>query len=363
MIISAHRGSGNSRYRLGNTRYRSRFTRYMERVALLIVLVLVMGLESCFEDIDTVKLEPLDTFTAVNSIETVQTFYKIEENEIRMVVFNGPSDWDLGFETGEQGNHVIINYSAAARIIGTGISDFNAVDINTANDFLPVNDMTWRFDQPSGILDSTAIGNWSDSNMVYILFRGFVFDNSVAYYKIKIESVDDSKYLLSYSDLNTDVVNEVTIIKDDRSSFVYFSFTEDIVNLIDPGKNEWDLLFTPYYGYYQLMTGSEQPYFLRGVYTNYLNGVEVYKINDANLTYEEINSSHIGEYEGSSLQNAIGYDWKQIPQPPDYRYYVNENLKYIIHTPDGNYYKFRFVSFYNELDEKGYPIFEYKSLL
>ncbi len=332
-------------------------------ISFIMAFIIVVGLDSCFKEVDTTKLEPLETITATNSIEEYQTFYKIEENEIRMVDFNQPGDWDLGFETGEEGWHIIINYSSSARIISTGISDFEDVDINTANDLLPVDDVFWKFDHPCGNLDSTATGNWIDSAIVYILYRGVSFDNQEAYYKIKFESVDAEKYVITYGDLNTDEVYNKTVSKDDGASFVYFSITDGEPVLIDPGRNEWDLLFTPYYGYYKTLTGTETPYFLRGVYMNYFNGIEVIKINDANVKYEDIDYTYIEQYERSLMQDAIGYDWKLIPNPPDYRYNVNEDIKYIIHALDGNYYKFRFLSFYNEKDEKGYPVFEYKLLL
>lgn len=329
----------------------------------ILLFILVLALESCFKEIDTVKLEPLETITAVNSLDEYQTFYKIEENEIRLVVYNSPGKWDLGFETGDQGWHIILNYSAAARIISSGITDFEEVDINTANDLLPVNDMTWSFDYPNGDMDSTATISWKDTDEVYILYRGSAYENQEAYYKIQFESVDAEEYLMTYSDLNTDVVYNRTVKKDSRVSFVYYSFSDDEPVIFDPGKNEWDLLFTPYYGYYKTTDGSETPYQLRGVFMNYTNGTEVIKIKDPNVRYEDIDYSTIDEYEKSSMQDAIGYDWKIIPNPPDYRYNIDEDIKYIIHALDGNYYKFRFLSYYNENDEKAFPVFEYKLLL
>lgn len=340
-----------------------RTTKLSMRISFILGFILIAGLESCFKEVDTIKLEPLETITAINSIEEFQTYYKIEENEIRLVDFNQPGDWDLGFETGDQGWHVIINFSASARIISTGISDFNEVDINTANDLLPVDDINWKFDHPNGNLDSTATGNWIDSAIVYILYRGVSFENQEAYYKIKFESVDAEKYVMTYSDLNTEEVFNKTVNKDNGTSFVYFSFKDGDISLIDPGKNEWDLLFTPYHGYYKTLIGTYTPYALKGVYMNYRNGVEVIKIDDSNVRYEDIDYTYIEQYERSTMQDAIGYDWKQIPNPPDYRYYVNEDIKYIIRALDGNYYKFRFLSFYNEKDEKGYPVFEYKMLI
>jgi len=338
-------------------------TKLVLKISFVLGVFILIGLESCFKEVDTVKLDPLETITAINNVQFTQTYYKIEENEIRMVKFNNPGAWDLGFETGTEGWHIVLNYSASARIINTGISDFSEVDINTANDLLPINDEFWLFNHPNGDLDSTATGNWIDSATVYILFRGASFEPEESWFKIKFESVDANEYLISYSDLNTDIVYSKSIPKNDATSFVYYSFEENEIVALDPGKNEWDLLFTPYLGYYLMNTGEGVPYYLAGVYMNYLNGIEVKEINDADIAYEDIDATYIEQYESSTMQDAIGYDWKLIPSPPDYRYYVDENIKYIIRAVDGNYYKFRFVSFYNEMDDKGYPIFQYKQIL
>lgn len=328
---------------------------------LIIILIISFGLASCFKDIDTIELDPLETITATYSIEDYQSYYKIEENEIRLVKYNEPADWDLGFETGAEEWHIILNFSAAAKIINTEIPDINDVDINTANDLIKSDN--WKFDHPNGDMDQTAIGNWIDTAKVYILNRGTAFKNEEAYYKIKFESVDAEKYKIKYADLNIDELFTQTIRKNDEFKFVSFSLGENKIKLIDPGKNKWDLLFTPYYGYYKTLIGSYEPYFLRGVYINYLNGVDVIKIKAPDVKYEDIDLSYIDKYENSSEQDAIGYDWKMIPNPPDYRYYIDESIKYIIHALDGNYYKFRFISFYNEDDLKGYPVFEYKLLI
>ncbi len=332
---------------------------------IIVILAPVFLLGSCFTEIDTEKMDPLETITAANNIYTSQTFYKIEENQIRQISWNSRQDWDLGFETGVNGWHVIINYSTAARIVCTGITDYEAVDVNTVIGLFPVGDsLNWKFSHPNGDLDSTAVGNWIDSASVYILYRGAMYtDPPEAYFKIKFESVNANEYLITYNDVNTDVDHSVSISKDGSYNYVYYSFTDNDVVEIEPPRDNWDLLFTPFMGYYYINTGEGLPYFLNGVYSNYLNGVEVIEIDDANVEYDSIDASYINQYEFLTTQDVLGYDWKDIPQPPDYVYYIDENKKYIIHAVDGSYYKFRFISYYNEMGDKGFPIFQYKQIL
>ncbi len=45
--------------------------RYLDS-RFILIFILVLGLESCFKEIDTVKLEPLETITAVNSLDEYQ---------------------------------------------------------------------------------------------------------------------------------------------------------------------------------------------------------------------------------------------------------------------------------------------------
>ncbi|MCK5171090.1 MAG: HmuY family protein [Bacteroidales bacterium] len=329
---------------------------------LILILISAFGLSSCWQEIDTVKRDPLETITVVNNIQKTQAYYKIEDNEITLVDSINPKSWDLGFETGENGQHIIINYSAAAQIINTGIADINDVDINTVNNLF--NSENWKFDHNNGHLDSTALGNWIDTAMVYILYRGGVFDNEVAYYKIFFESVNSNEYVIKYADINfSDQIITKTITKNNSVNFVTFSLTLGETKLTDPGKQEWDLLFTPYYGWYETLTpGYFLPYYMSGVYINYLNGVEVIEIDDSGVDYDNIDITYIDMYNFSGIQDVIGQDWKLLPDPDNPFYFMDENKKYIIHAVNGNYYKLRFISFYNEKGEKAYPVFQYNKL-
>lgn len=320
------------------------------------------GLSSCWQDIDTVKRSPLNTIAATNDITKTQTYYMIEKNEIRQVACNSPKDWDLGFETSEDGWHIFINYSASAKIINTNTSDINSVDANTANDLL--NSECWKFDHQNGDLDSTAAGNWIDTNTVYILNRGDFVKNEEKYYKIFFESVNSNEYKIKYADINdSDNIISKTITKNNSVSFMQFSLTLGELKITDPGKKEWDLLFTPYLGWYETLTpGYFLPRTMAGVFINHLNGVEVIEINDADLNYDDIKITHIDIYNFCNEQDIIGQNWKLLPNQNNPYYFMNESKKYIIHALNDNYYKLRFVNYYNEDGEKGYPVFEYEEL-
>ena len=325
------------------------------------VLITAFSLSSCFKEIDTEKLPPLETFTAQFNIKEMQSYYKIEENEVRLVKFNNPKAWDLGFETGTNGRRIIINYSAQAQIIDTEKEDINEVDENLAVELL--NADNWKFDHQNGDPDSTAIDNWIESGNVFLLYRGAIFQNEVAYYKIFFESVNDNEYVFQYADIHENEIISKTIPKSNLTSFVTFSFTTGEIVELDPGKTEWDLLFTPYYGWYETLTpGYFLPYYMSGVYINYLNGVEVIKIDDYDTAFDSIDYSYVSQYEFSTKQDIIGQDWKLLPDPDNPFYYMDENKKYIVRAVNGNYYKLRFLNYYSNLGEQGYTTFEIKKL-
>ena len=52
--------------------------------------------------------------------------------------------------------------------------------------------------------------------------------------------------------------------------------------------------------------------------------------------------------------NEIGYDWKEYDQNAG-RYTIVPNRFYILKTKNGNYFKMRFVDFYDDQGRKGYP--------
>jgi hypothetical protein len=68
----------------------------------------------------------------------------------------------------------------------------------------------------------------------------------------------------------------------------------------------------------------------------------------------------INSYAFSNNQNIIGFDWKSYVFNEGY--IVNPDITYIIKDSKNNYFKLRFIDFYNSNGEKGYPTFEVRKL-
>ena len=141
-------------------------------------------------------------------------------------------------------------------------------------------------------------------------------------------------------------------------NFQYLSFTlNDTVN-IEPKKNTWDILFTQYTHVFNQDTDPPS-YLVTGVLTNYINQIEV--TVDTNNLFSDIEYNMLMNYDFSSYQDIIGYDWKYY-NLDNQSYIIDSEKNYIIKDQQGYYYKMHFVDFYNDLGEKGYPMFEFQQL-
>ena len=276
-----------------------------------------------------------------------QVFYSLNNNIA--IKENIKTDWDLGFESSEEGWRIILNtstYSSVSKIIN---SNFEAS--------ISINNLTWQWENPTGIIEGTAIGDYRNENVIFIINRGYnINGNEAGYKKFMIESINNEYYIIKYANLDNTNSNTIEIQKDNSKNFQYLSFNNNEVINIEPNKEEWDLLFTQYT---HLYNDPDLPpsYLVTGVLINYLNNVLVSK--DSINTFEDINYNNVETYTFSNKQNAIGYDWKTYNGNG---YVINTNLTYIIKDISNRYFKMRFIDFYNSYGEKGHPSFEIQEL-
>ncbi|MEN8194244.1 MAG: HmuY family protein [Bacteroidota bacterium] len=325
------------------------------------LLVFSMSLISCFPDIDNEMMEApyQERFESPYSIYGNSTFYKIHENITELVVNHKIGGWDLAFQSALEGDFVLLNYTTSAEAIKTGTQDFSAIDKNTVNQLFNSDD--WKFNDPSfsNAKDSLALKDW-ESKEVYLINRGGAFPAEESYYKIQFVSKTASSYTFKYAHIESSDGIETTI---DRSSVYvnqYFSFETGENSNFEPQINNWDFFFTPYMGWYETNEpGVYSPYYLTGVMINNEGGVRVSEIDDENIAYEDITLTDAQALTYTDFKGVIGSRWKKIPDTENPIYNMDTAKKYIIKLSDGNYYKLRFLDFYNsESGEQGYTSFE-----
>jgi len=277
-----------------------------------------------------------------------QLYYDLETGEI--VSKNKKTDWDLGFETSDTGFHIVLNTGKSMFAYNTHSADFAAMNDTTGK----LSKRLW--DEASGNLDSTAIGDWRTNHNVYFVDLGYdEAANRLGFKKVQFLNVDATSYEVKIADIDGSNMVQKTILKDAAYNMVFLSFrTSDVVK-IEPPKDKWDIVFTQYtHIFYD--TEEIMPYLVTGCLTNRYNTTAA---KDTVTAFAQIGFSMAESMPLSKAINVIGYDWKTYANNT---YTTNTKWNYIIKNRDGFYFKLHFLDFYNITGEKGSPSFEYQKL-
>jgi hypothetical protein len=262
-------------------------------------------------------------------------------------------DYDLQFETSPEGKYIYLNSSNYMFVKNRGAVPFESV-VDTSGS------MAWRYDYPTGEASRSAIGTWFDAqgnskNYVYILNRGFDARGiNIGFVKFQIIACDNESYTLRFGTLDNALDTVINLAKDDDKNLMQFWFESLAVEDIEPNKNNWNLHFTQYTDYDLTSEGDTLGYLVRGVLMNTSN-TAVARLN--NVDWNNIDRKMAEGRSYSQDRNAIGYNWKTFSIDSGI-YEVLPDIVYIIRDISGNYYKLRFVDYYNDQGEKGYAQFE-----
>ncbi|MFC2151598.1 HmuY family protein [Bacteroidota bacterium] len=327
--------------------------RNIQYFILFITTIFIVG---CFEEDERILPIEIDEIDIPYSMYEYQTYYSITDQSI--VSYHNYSDWDLGFESSENGYHIILNYARFMYAGNTFSKDFYSIETNIANEM--------SFDHSSGNLDSTILSDWtifSDpknpefTENVYIIDRGKnELGEEYGLKKVVFEKLETDTFYIHYANLDNTKEYYFKVPKDPRVNFTLFSFDDGgKLTVQEPDKSSWDICFTKYSTIIPDNFGTPTDYLVRGVYLNPFKEIEV-ALDTSNYFYE-INGDLMTSYEYSSKQDAIGYDWKEFTN--DF-YEVKDYHTYILKDIEEIDYKLRFTRFYNKDGVKGYPSFELK---
>jgi len=324
------------------------------------IVIAVVGLSAIFSSCKKEE-KPIILPDTSKSLEVVsvkmgvdyntQIFYSLSE---KTIATNNLNNWDLSLECGADGFHFWLNG-------GKGVYAYNTKD-TTFEKTYSIDDLEWRWDDPSGNLDSTAIGNWFDKqtsksyNNVYLIDRGA--EETSRYKKLVIISFSDNAYVIKYSNLDGTEEYSNIISKAENKSRIYFSLNNAGQTMdIEPDKNSWDILFTKYrHVYYEM--DPVVSYIVNGVI---LNPYSTTAARDTSNTFDAIDLAKAQSFNYTNKLNIIGFDWKYYNLASG-QFMVNKNQIYVIKTSKGDYYKMRFIDFYDDQGQKGAPKFELKQL-
>jgi hypothetical protein len=334
------------------------------RNIIYILLAMTALLVSCFEEDKPVPAHvPGDeqSFEFEKSIYYSQSFFDLGTNSI--VSENGNSDWVLRFAARTGDWHVGINSADYWGVYHTG---------TTNPDSIPVNPEVskWIFDHSSGDPDSSAFAGWvkfteldtSYTEEIYLLgkYDGITYK---ATWSLQLYMVNDSLYRFRMRGITANEWTEFEIPKSSSHNYKYFTTSSNGKMVeIEPDQDLWDLQFTQYGSIIFTDEGEPTPYYVRGVLLNrHIVSVAV----DSVTAFAHISFEDIAGYSFSRQQDIIGYEWKSVEVDVNSNtavYTVRPGIIYIILDTEGFFYKFRFVSYYNDLGEKGFPIVEHLRL-
>ena len=277
-----------------------------------------------------------------------QVYYDCNSNSV--VKTNTKYDWDLSFECTPSGYHILLNTAK-----GIFVSNLGAIPFSTN---LSSSGQNWLWDHPNGDLNTTGIGDWRNTNNVYIVDRQFYENGSHAgYKKVQFTSFDTQSFTFKYANLDGSEEITYTIQKDNNFNFIHFNFDNAGQTLtLEPNKNDWDLLFTNHYEKFDNLT---LPFVLTQVLSNIHNNVTV--AEDNNALFFSIQLPDTINYSFTNFWDEIGYDWK-IRNSADNSFTIDSNKSFMVKSTEGFFFKIRFIDFYNNLGVKGYPKFEIQKL-
>jgi hypothetical protein len=332
--------------------------------ALFIGLVLAVLMVSCFEDDQAVPpyVPPNDVESVFiqNSIYTNQIYFNFSSGSI--VRENKNSEWVLAFECLDSGNQIRVNSSDLWGLAHTGSTDMSS-------DFRDKETYLWESDKADGNPDSTAVGAWMSLDEGEPVYTGEVmllgkYDgiSYTAEKKVQFIKVDEISYVFLVSDLELSAADTVEVLKSESFNYLHYSFENNELKILEPAKDQWDILFTQYFTILFTDDGIPAPYYVRGVW---LNPNRVESALDTIIHFSDVNASNALNNEFVSAQDAIGHDWKSVEVDQasnSAEYKVRPGYTYIVRDLENHLYKFRFKSYFNPSGQKGFPSFEYSKL-
>jgi len=334
----------------------------MKRLFLIFnVAILAVMLPSCFKKEEMVTPHPMGDLKSATIPMTDtylnQVFFSLDSGiAVRTIT---KTTYDLGFECGKDGWHIILNSSNFMKV-----ADLGEVPLGQAYD---TTGLALRFDKSDGNPDSTAIGEWYtvvgkdtlSKNHVYGVSRGMdEYGEPLGLYQFLMDSLKMGTYYFRFAPLSGGAIESGQIRKRENINYLYFSLkTRNVVD-VEPSRLTYDLLFSQYTTLLFTDQGIPYPYLVTGVLINpHIVDVAI----DSTTDFSVINREMARTFSYSKNHDVIGWEWKKYDFGTGV-YTIVPNLNYVIRGISGYFYKLRFVGFYNKDGLKGYPVIEFQQL-
>ncbi|MBO6516665.1 MAG: HmuY family protein [Bacteroidia bacterium] len=321
----------------------------MKKLSYILLFVLLQA-SSCFTNEEPIlPLEPEEIDLRMFKLDSGQVYVNLKD--ISVMKFNSVEAWDIAFSCAPGRYDILLNSARGMSSYNTESKDFNAQ--------YTVREYPWEYDKCTGAEDQSCLGAWGDFEFdnpqsygnVYLINLGIDINGEpTGIVKMKVNGYTDNKYSITVGDLDGFAVRHYEVEKNDSFNYVYLSFEKNGVLKLEPPKNEWDLLFTPYAvpandgGVSPLPIIQQLPNGYELVDGVLLNPYKRQVAIDTNAHFEDIDFFDVESYTYSDSTNAIGHTWYTW-----YEEYLtfrpSANSSFIIRDADRNFYALKFTSY------------------
>ncbi|WP_375578330.1 HmuY family protein [Marivirga tractuosa] len=274
--------------------------------------------------------------------------------------------WDLGFYNGD-GYHVMLNSTAQVMARPLDKTDLSTVTAEDTVGFASTMQIGFTatppaaawVDEPNGDFSQTAIAPISSNeaeNKVYIIKR---LGEGRDWKKVKITQNGDG-YTIAYANIGSNDIETSEITKSESHNFIHFDLDNGTTDF-EPNKESWDFMYGTYTEKFPFGP-NEIPYsFNDFIILNRHNTSAAMVMVEGNTTYADFNLQQIEEVSFNNAVNAIGSSWRQGGGPSSAPAVFDDRF-FIVKDSQENYYKIRFISMYDENNERGITTFEFEIL-
>jgi hypothetical protein len=361
-----------------NKIYKRRIMKQLNSI-FWVIAVSSIACISCKKDKDPVIIVPPSTGSQVElngligseagSAAGNSVYLDLSTNQTTAVA---RASWDLGFYCGPDFRVIINNTTGAGAKLLTqndltvvGAADTTGLTLSV-NQLNPQPSDLAYFDDIAGSLTGTVIPEVSATdanNRVIIINRGM--GGSIParpWMKIRVLRNANGGYTLQYAPITATTFQTLQVSKDNSWHFKLVSFENGVLNVGQPEKSKWDLVWS--YSLYQTNFGAGiVPYnFSDLIAVNYLSNVQVKEkiyadAATAAAAYTAFNRDSVNTTTLVTGRWTIGSTWRST-QPATG---VRLDRFYIIRDANGNYYKFKCLSMGVGSDggTRGRPRFQY----
>lgn len=277
----------------------------------------------------------------------------------------GRAAWNLGFHCGSEFGVKLNN------TIGSRATEAEGIDLSTVIDQATADTYLEKLDPSMGGGDfTTADQITAETNLAGTIIKKdktYIYCSGEAgkeLYKVSVNEKNSSTYTVAYAPWNSAEVKTMEVAKNSDYGFVGISFADNAKVLIQPAKDEWDIVWGR--STYISAMAAGVPFMISDlVFLNTKSGTQALEImvSDA-VTYNNYTAEAAAQVQFSAEIDVIGSRWRNGGGPTTAPSAKTDRF-YLIKDIEGNIYKLGFVSMNDGADggKRGYPEIKYALLV